>query len=260
MPLNRVLLLVTATDRAQVTQVVEPLRVGAERAVKALHAEGAESRLLLAIAAPKTDDDDYGRILQNGLSNGVKLGGFDAVVELTIPGRRRLADLVGCLEEIRGTAGDAIDSPRSAAVAGTDVVLVDGVGPLRLFYAMRRKAGTSHADFCRYWEKRHSKMTRITPGLAGFKHLHADLDASKRAAEAAGVGLHDIDGVSLQWYRSAHDFAKVVALVGPMVPHADAPMSFKDKALSSEREFSDLNRATAIVATQVRARLRVASS
>jgi len=259
MPLNRVLLLVTARDRAQAALLVEPLQAGAERALKALHVEGVESRVLVPLTVANTAGDAYGRILDEGLSNGVHLGGFDAAVELTIPGRRRLPGLVDCLEETRQCAGYAIDHSRSAAVAGTDVVIVDGEGPVRMVYGMRRKSGTSHAEFCRYWEKRHTTVTRITPGLAGYRQLHGDPDASRRAAEAAGVGLHDIDGVALHWYRSLHDFASVVALVGPLVPNADAPVSFREEALSSERRFSDLSRATAIVATEVRQRLRVES-
>jgi hypothetical protein len=260
MSLNRVLLLVTARDGAQTAQLVEPLRAGAEQALKALDVEGSESRLLVPLPAADTGGDEYGRILRDGLSNGVQLGGFDAAVELTLPGRGRLPSLVGCLEEIRQCAGDAIDRSRSAAVAGTDVVILEGEGPVRLIYGMRRKSGTSHAEFCRYWEKRHTSVTRITPGVAGYRQLHADPDASKRAAEAAGVGLHDIDGVALHWYPSVHDFASVVALVGPLVPSADAPVPFREQALSSERRFSDLTRTTAIVATEVRQRSRVESS
>jgi hypothetical protein len=259
MPLNRVLLLVTARDRARPADLAVPLRAGAERALQALDLEGADSRVLMALAAADTVGDEYGRILQEGLANGVQLGGFDAAVELSVPGRQCLPALVDCLAEIRQCAGYAIDSPRSAAVAGTDVVIVEGEGPVRLVYGMRRKPGTSHSEFCRYWEKRYTNVTRITPGVAGYRQLHGDRDASKRAAAAAGVGLHDVDGVALHWYRSMQDFATVVALVGPLVPHADAPVPFKERALSSERQFSDLTRATAIVATEVRQRLRVES-
>jgi hypothetical protein len=257
MPLNRVLLLITARDRAETAQLVEPLRAGSEKALKTLHVEGGDSRLLVPLAGADTACDEYGRILQDGLSNGVQLGGFDAAVELTLPGRRCLPRLMDCLEEIRQCAGEVIDSSRSAAVAGTDVVIVEGEGPVRLIYGMRRKPGTSHAEFCRYWEKRHTAVTRITPGVAGFRQLHGDPEVSRRAAEAAGVGLHDVDGVALHWYRSVHEFASVVALVGPLVPRADAPVPFREHALSSERRFSDLSRATAIVATEVRHRSRV---
>jgi hypothetical protein len=260
MPRKRVLLLVTARDGVQTAQLVEPLRAVADQAFKNLHVEGGESRLLVPLDDADAGGDESRRILGDGLSNGVQLGGFDAAVELTLPDGRHLSSLVDGLEEIRQLAGDAIDHSRSAAVAGTDVVIVEGEGPVRLIYGMRRKPGTSHAEFCRYWEKRHTSVTRITPGVVGYRQLHGDLEASKRAAEAAGVALHDIDGVALQWYRSVRELASVVALVGPLVPRADGPVPFREQALSSERRFSDLSRATAIVATEVRQRSRVESS
>jgi hypothetical protein len=260
MRLNRVLLLVTARDRQQTSQLGEPLWNAAERALEALHLEGSESRVLVRLPAAAAASDEYGRILREGLSNGVQLGGFDAAVELTLPGQGRLSGLADCLEEFRQSAGDFIDHSRSAAVGGTDVVIVDGEGPVRLVYGMRRKSGTSHPEFCRYWKRQHTSVTRITPGVAGYRQLHGDPDASKRAAEAAGVRLHDIDGVALHWYRSVYDFTSVVALVGPLVPRADAPVPFREQALLSERQFSDLSRAMAIVATEVRQRSRVQSS
>jgi hypothetical protein len=251
MPLNRVLLLVTARDRAKASQLIEPLRVGADRAVKALQADGAESRVLFPIAASENDASDYARILEEGLGNGVLLGGFDAAVELTAPVKRPLSALLGCLEEIREAAGYLIDQARSAALAGTDVMILKGNGPVRLVYGMRRRAGTTHRDFCRFWEKHYTSVTRFTPGLAGYCQLHGDPEASEKAARAAGVDLHDIDGVALHWYRSLEDFESAVALVGPLVPHAGAPVPFKEQALEAERQFSDLGRAIAIVATQV---------
>ena len=251
MPLNRVLLLVTARDRAKPAQLIEPLRMGADRAVKALQADGVESRVLFPIAGSETGTSDYDRILHDGLSNGVKLGGFDAAVELTVPVKQSLSALLGCLEEIRGAAGHVVDQARSAAVAGTDVMILKGDGPVRLVYGMRRRAETSHRDFCRFWEKHYTSVTRFTPGLAGYCQLHGDPKASEKAAAAAGVDLHDVDGVALHWYRSLDDFASAVALVGPLVPHAGAPVPFNEQAVAAERRFSDLGRVSAILATQV---------
>jgi hypothetical protein len=245
------LLLLTARDRATASQLIEPLRIGADRAAKALQTDGVEARVLFPIAGSENDASDYGRILDEGLGNGVALGGFDAAVELTVPVKRPLSALLGCLEEIREAAGYVIDPARSAALAGTDVMILKGKGPVRLVYGMRRRAGTTHRDFCRFWEKHYTNVTRFTPGLAGYCQLHGDLEASEKAAGAAGVDLHDIDGAALHWYRSLEDFESAVALVGPLVPHAREPVPFQERALEAERRFSDLERATAIVATEV---------
>jgi hypothetical protein len=251
MPVNRVLLLVTARDRAQAGQMAEPLRVGAERALKALNVDGAESHVLMPIVGSQGPPSEHGRVVPDGLSNGVKLGGFDAAVEVTVPAGQALSALVGCLEEVRESAGHVLDLARSAAVAGTDVVILEGDAPIRLVYGMKRKPGTTHRDFCRYWETRYTSVTRFTPGLVGYYQLHADPHASRRAARAAGVGRHDLDGVALLWYRSLDDFAAATALVGPLVPHAGSPVPFKDRAVAEERRFSDLNQVTAIVAAEI---------
>ena len=156
MALNRVLLLVTARDRAQAAQMAEPLRVGAERALKALNIDGAESHVLMPIAGSQGPSGEHGRVVPDSLSNGVKLGGFDAAVEVTVAAGQPLSALVGCLEEVRESAGHVVDLARSAAVAGTDVVILEGDAPIRLVYGMKRKPGTTHRDFCRYWETRYT--------------------------------------------------------------------------------------------------------
>jgi len=234
--LSRVVLLVTAAAMAPTAELEEALRVGAERALPS----GGASRVLFPLPEPEDSGSDFSRILRDGLSNGVKLGGFDAVVELNAPEPGALPDLVGSLSEIRASAGALIDPARTAAVAGTDVVIVDGTGPVHLVYGMRRKAGTSHEDFSRYWEQQHTTVARFTPGLAGYRQLHADPALSKAAAVAAGVDLFDVDGVALEWFATLPDFCSAVG----------APVDFKERAKSSEGQFNDIERATAIVVAE----------
>jgi hypothetical protein len=227
---------VAAGSTVQPARLAEALQVGAERALKSGPVDACGSRVLL----PLSDDHaggDYGRIVREGLSNGVKLGGFDAVVELNAPTPTALPDLVGCLREIRASAGALIDPGRTAAVAGTDIVIVEGTGPVHLVYGMRRKAGTSHQDFSRYWEQQHTTVAKFTPGLAGYRQLHADPELSKAAAAAAGVDLYDVDGIALEWFATLADFCSAVG----------APVDFKERAKSSEGQFNDIQRATAIV-------------
>jgi EthD domain len=237
MPLSRVVLLVAAGPTVQTAPLAEALQAGAERALKSGRIDAGGSRVLFPLPESADAGRDYGRILREGLSNGVKLGGFDAVVELNAPDPSALPDLVSSLEEIRASVRAFIDPARTAAVAGTDIVIVEGRGPVHLVYGMRRKAGTSHQDFSRYWEQQHTTVAKFTPGLAGYRQLHADPELSKAAAGAAGVDLYDVDGVALEWFASLPDFCSAVG----------APVDFKERAKSSEGQFNDIQRATAIV-------------
>jgi hypothetical protein len=231
---------VTAAATAQTSQLSESLHVAAEQALKSARVEGSGSRVLFPISESDGEDgdsSDYGRILRDGLSNGVKLGGFDAVFELNAADRGSLPGLVSAMEEFRLSAGHLVDRAKSAAVAGTDVVVVEGKGPVHLVYGMRRKADTSHEEFSRFWEQQHTTVAKFTPGLAGYRQLHADPELSKAAADAAGVDLYDVDGVALEWFAALPDFCSAVG----------APVDFKERAKSSEGQFNDIERATAIV-------------
>jgi hypothetical protein len=241
MPLSRVLLLVTAAPAAQRPELSESFRLAAKQALKSARVEAGSSRVLFPISDSEANSDDYTRVLSDGLSNGVHLGGFDAVFELNAPDRASLPALVKAMEEFRATAGHLVASAKTAAVAGTDVVVVDGSGPVHLVYGMRRKADTSHEEFSRFWEKQHTAVARFTPGLAGYRQLHADPELSKAAAEAAGVGLHDVDGVAIEWFANLPDFCSAVG----------APVDFKERAKSSEGQFNDIERATAIVVADI---------
>jgi hypothetical protein len=237
MPLSRVLLLVTAAPTVPTSQLSESLHIAAEQALKAVRIPEARARVMFPIAAADAGSQDYDRILRDGLSNGVRLGGFDAVFELNAPDPGSHPQLVAALGEFRAAAGHLVDGARTAAAAGTDVVIVEGTGPVHLVYGMRRKADTSHEEFSRFWEQQHTTVARFTPGLAGYRQLHADPALSKTAADAAGVGLCDVDGVALEWFPALSDFCSAVG----------APVDFKERAKSSEGQFNDIQRATAIV-------------
>ena len=237
MPLSRVLLLVTAAPTVQLWQRSESLHEAASQALKAARVPEGRARVMFPISPAEAGNQDYERILRDGLSNGVRLGGFDAVFELNAPDPGSLPQLVAALTEFRAAAGHLVDGARTAAAAGTDVVIVEGTGPVHLVYGMRRKAGTSHDEFSRFWEQQHTTVAKFTPGLAGYRQLHADPALSKAAADAAGVARCDVDGVALEWFAALPDFCSAVG----------APVDFKERAKSSEGQFNDIQRATAIV-------------
>lgn len=131
-----------------------------------------------------------------------------------------------------------MDAHQSQIVIGRDLVIVDGGGPVQLVYAMRRAEGTEHQEFSRFWAEQHTKIATSTPGLAGYRQLHADLALSAKAAAVAGFAASEIDGVALEWFPSLDAFAGAVG----------GPAEFRTRAKASETQFNDLRGARAIVA------------
>jgi hypothetical protein len=181
----------------------------------------------------------YDQILERGLANGVMLGGFSAVLEVSCPASDGFDELVGCVDGIGTRMGSLIERDRSLAVVGTDVVILDGGGPVQLFYCMRRSSDTTHEAFCEFWRQQHTKIATTTPGLTGYRQLHADLEHSRRAADAAGLPQSEINGVALEWFRAMEGFVSAVG----------GPAEFTTAAKASEEQFNDLAGATAIIGT-----------
>ncbi|HUP72976.1 MAG TPA: EthD domain-containing protein, partial [Acidimicrobiales bacterium] len=186
-----------------------------------------------------TPPPPYDLILERGLANGVKLGGFSAVIEVSCPAPHGLDELARCVEGVGERLGSLIDRERSSAVAGTDLVILDGGGPVQLFYCMRRAGDTTHEAFCDFWAKQHTKIATTTPGLTGYRQLHANLGQSRVAAEAAGLPLSEIDGVALEWFRAMDGFVSAVG----------GPAEYTSAAKASEEQFNNLGGATSIVGT-----------
>jgi hypothetical protein len=167
------------------------------------------------------------------------LGGFTAVLEVSCAAADGYDELTGSVDGIAGRLGPLVERERSFAVAGTDVVILDGGGPVQLFYCMRRSGDTSHDAFCEFWAQQHTKIATTTPGLTGYRQLHADLERSRAASAAAGVPYTEIDGVALEWFRSMEGFVSAVG----------GPAEFTTAAKASEQQFNDLDGAKAIIGT-----------
>jgi hypothetical protein len=178
----------------------------------------------------------YEQIVERGLSNGVRLGGIDAILDLTVA-EGALPALIEAAEGMAKRIGPALDTTTSAVVAGDVHLLLDGVGDFQLFYCMRRIDGVTHDEFSQFWLSQHSAHGLATPGLKGYLQLHADLDASVAAAAAVGVEVADLDGVALEWFSTMDAF---IAAVTASPSHGKA-------AKSSESAFNDIERAEVII-------------
>ena len=232
-----VLLLAASADAATVGRQLE------EVAAKIVGAWGPGVRAHVGQArGPRPDvapdPGTYEFVVENGLSNGVKLGGFDVVLDLAIDGGAP-QDANDVIAAAVADLGTAIDRERSAVVVGKVHVLMEGTGDTQLFYGMRRLPEVSVEEFGRYWREQHAEVGKVTPGLAGYRQLHADGPATRAAAAAAGLGISDFDGVALEWFATVDDF---VSAVGSRPSHGV-------KAKASESNFNDIARAVPTVAT-----------
>ena len=203
------LLLLAAPDDVITPQLRDALQLEAKAALANITVADAAYRVAARVpssgaAAPSA----YDLILERGLANGVKLGGFSAVIEVSCPAPDGLDELARCVDGVGLRLGELIDRDRSSAVVGTDLVILDGGGPVQLFYCMRRTGDTTHEAFCDFWAKQHTKIATTTPGLTGYRQLHARLEHSRVAAEAAGLPVSEINGVALEWFRAMDGFVE----------------------------------------------------
>ena len=239
---NRVLLLLAAPGDLITPPLHHALRREATVALRSLTVADAAYRVAIRVpSSGATPPPPYDLILERGLANGVKLGGFSAVIEISCPSPGGLDELARSVDGIGRRLGALIDLDRSSAVVGTDVVILDGGGPVQLFYCMRRTADTTHEEFCDFWAKQHTRIATTTPGLSGYRQLHASLPHSRVAAEVAEVPASEINGVALEWFRAMEGFVSAVG----------GPAEFTEAAKASEEQFNNLGGATSIVGSVV---------
>ena len=238
---NRVLLLLAAPN-----DVVGPqLRDAVVREAKAALGRVSIAHAAYRVAARvppsgATPAPAYDQILERGLANGVMLGGFCAVLEVSCPAADGgLDQLANCIDGVGQRLELLIDRERSLAVVGTDLALIDGGGPVQLFYCMRRSGDTTHESFCEFWAQQHKRIAVTTPALTGYRQLHASLGHSRTAAQAAGVPESEINGVALEWFAGMDGFVSAVG----------GPATFTNAAKASEVQFNNLDRVTAMIGT-----------
>jgi len=119
---------------------------------------------------------------------------FEAVLELQAPGT---SALVPHAAPVLGAVRDLVHLDLSGAIVGEPQEIIPcDPAPLRYLYAMRRKAGTTHAEYIEYYFRHHSRFGHRTPGIVGYTQFHCDPDLSARAAADLGVGQHAVDSVS----------------------------------------------------------------
>ena len=166
---------------------------------------------------------------------------FHAVLEIRTPvtDPAELPRATDLLQPVEGLAGRAswVDAERSAAVLGTEYVIVEGEAPVRMAFALRGWPSLTREQFQDYWLHRHTRLgQRQLPDLAGYTQVHADADLSAQAASAAGVGNAGFEGVALGYWRDEETFNTFMAQVEIMT-----------RFLEDERRFIDHDRSGMVI-------------
>jgi hypothetical protein len=119
---------------------------------------------------------------------------YEAVFEVEAPGRDVL---LACAAPVADALADLVHLDLSGALVGEPHDIIPcPPAPLRYLYLMRRKAGTSHAEYLDHYFHHHSTFGHRTPGILGYTQFHCDPAASLAAARQLGLGVHAVDSVS----------------------------------------------------------------
>jgi hypothetical protein len=100
--------------------------------------------------------------------------------------------------------GDIIDPVRSAALAGSEHVILPGAGPILVTIANRRLARFTHEGFIDYWLGYHGPFARKhTPpeiGL-GYRQFHTNEPVTASLLARSGLAIGNFDGAAECHYR-----------------------------------------------------------
>src|SRR5258706_7063225 len=69
---------------------------------------------------------------------------------------------------------------------------------------LKRKAGLTHEEFCRYWRDVHGPLVRNTPEVARYFRKYVQHQLTPNTA-SPGVQPLPFDGFSETWFDSAED-------------------------------------------------------
>lgn len=166
----------------------------AHESVMARIAASAGAQLRLAI---QLEDDPMSAEAARGTRVIVHPRGL---VELTVEGDDP-EPMLGVARRIATELRHAVDWPASAvSVGAVNEVLPAASDAILLTLAAKRLPSIDHATFARYWLDTHatlamSMLSGEQKAKMGYQQIHADEDASARAAVLAGARRTSYDGV-----------------------------------------------------------------
>jgi hypothetical protein len=143
---------------------------------------------------------------------------FAAVIHVNLADR---ADLLA--DAVHGAGaefGQLIDPGRSAALAGSEHVIVPGEERLMLAMAIRRLPSLTHEQYVEHWSTIHAELGWKVPGSQGYRQVRRAAPLSRQVADAAELGVADLDGVALAYYSDEQAFFSIMGnadVTGPLL-------------------------------------------
>ena len=203
-------------------------------------ADGFAERMRALVAAL----DDRGRASDVTVAGLERLPddpfGPDVPFGFTLELRGALAGLRSRVSGLGVALDDVVHADLSTLLIGEEAVFLEGGGPVRYQYLMRRRHDFDHARYLARYRDVHSKFGLETPGIAGYVQLHVDPDASRSLAHEAGFGTWGVDSVSELHLESLETFLAAIA-----------KSDVGGRAIEDEGHFVDRERSVAFVSRVV---------
>lgn len=155
---------------------------------------------------------------------------FDAAYQLRSSHADSLAALADGIQEVVEQLSAWINRTTSAVLVGTEIAITQGSGPIEIIMPLRRQRELSPDDFMHNWFIQHAALSDDVQGVR-YRQSHVDIDATNRLAQAVGIGLGDIDGVTEAFFLSSEEALMVMSQ--PQVAN---------EAIEDEKRFIDHGR------------------
>jgi hypothetical protein len=141
---------------------------------------------------------------------GVDRSDVDAAIDVTWDGTDPL-DLIAAAKGLAERSGGIVDSARSVAVAGREFLVRPGGGAIQIHFCLRRLPSLTTQQFREIWAGEFAAEARKVPHVTGYRQVEVDEQWARAASEATGLGIHDVDGVAVEWFLDDAEFSNAVA-------------------------------------------------
>lgn len=162
--------------------------------------------------AVRVPGDPTASVPQDGHTTGVTPPpSFDVLFELggeDLPFETLVTAVAGLGDRLQ----PFVDTTCSAAIVGTERIIIPGSQRLLLVMALRRLPKFSPEEFHAFWLNEHAgEVSQSVSDLQGYRQFHADESATQAAARATGVAIDDLDGAAEGYFPNIEVFLDIMA-------------------------------------------------